>query len=84
MEYEDLASLKSALSGLYSTLDMSRGCDQMAAEKIRDTYLKLDDINVRNNTMSALKNYLDQLTITEGFVLNQEADQYIEKIEKVL
>ncbi|MFC6323546.1 hypothetical protein [Companilactobacillus baiquanensis] len=85
MEYEDLTTLKSALSGLYSTLDMSRKCDKMAAEKIRDTYLRLDDKDFLNdNTMSSLKAYLDQLSITEGLEFNQEASKYIQEIEDSL
>jgi len=82
LEYENLTALKSALSGLYSTLDMSRECDKMAAEKIRDTYLRLNDTEfLKDNTIASLKSYLDQLSITEGLEFNKEASQYIQKIE---
>lgn len=81
MEYEDLAALKSALSGLYSTLDMSRKCDKMASEKIRDTYLRLDDRSfLDGGAISSLKSSLNRLSVTEGLQFNQEANQYIQKI----
>lgn len=84
MQDEDVQELKSALSGLYSMLDMAKDSNKMAGSKIRDTYQELDDNKfLEQNTIAALRIYLNGLSDTRGLKLDKNAVCYCSQLDQI-